>query len=110
LYNLVKGGNENCPSSDEFECAARSQSVEDRNEKGSQAYFRDQNAMEPSSAPPTMYFSLVRMFWTMWRPTRYPSRGESDVFMADVTGNIFSDFVDIWPSENRRRKPSAENE
>ena len=30
LYNLVKGGDENCPSGNEFECAARSQSVEKR--------------------------------------------------------------------------------
>lgn len=72
-------------------------------------YLIDQNAIEPSSAPPTMYFSRVRGFWTTWSPTIDPFRGGSDVLSADdVNKAELSDFLAIWATENWRIRPSAE--
>ena len=77
----------------------------------SKGYLMDQNAIEPSSAPPTTYFSRVRGFWTTWRPPIDPFRDGSDVFSADdVSKAKLSDFVAIWATENWRIRPSAERD
>lgn len=71
-------------------------------------YLIDQNAIEPSSAPPTIYFSLVRGFWTRWRPPIDPLRGGLDVLSAvDVSKASLSEFFTIWGTKNWRIRPSA---